>query len=112
MNGWTLLFRFSLAVLIGAVLFALYSLFAPSYHRLRELQVKKEFLEAQNAEIVAKLHDYEQRQHRFQTDPRFVERLIREQFGMARETETIYKIIRDAPPAVYDTSRRAGERMP
>ncbi len=112
MNGWTLLFRLSLAVVIGALLFGLYSLFAPHYARLTDLQEKKHSLMAQNTELVARIHDYEQRQRRFQTDPRFVERLIREQFGMARETETIYKIIRDAPPAVYDTTNVSGASTP
>lgn len=39
-----------------------------------------------------KLDDLKQRQERLQTDPRFVEKLAREEFGYAKPGEVIFKV--------------------
>jgi cell division protein FtsB len=74
-------------------------IYIPEYSRLSTLLAKKEELLARNQGYEAQIHDYQNRQNRFLTDPRFVERLVREEFGMVRTHETIYKVIHDATPA-------------
>ncbi len=94
---WTLLFKISLFVVIAVSVIGVLYIFIPEYTRMSDLRQKKEELLAKNTDIETRIHDYQNRQTQFHTDPRFVERLVREQFGMVRESETIYKVIHDAP---------------
>jgi cell division protein FtsB len=96
-NFWAILFKISLGVVILVSVIGVLYIFIPEYARMTELRQKKEELLLKNTDIENRIHDYQNRQIQFQTDPRFVERLVREQFGMVRESETIYKVIHDAP---------------
>jgi cell division protein FtsB len=106
-NIWTFIFRASVGVVIIVTAIGVLYIFVPEYTRMSALQQKKEELLAKNHGIEAHIHDFQNRQNLFQTDPRFVERLVREQFGMVRENETIYKVIHDnAAAAVAGNVRR------
>ena len=96
-NIWSFVFKLSLGVVIVVSLVGVLYIFIPEYSRLSTLQQRKEELSAKNTGIETQIHDYQNRQGQFNSDPRFVERLVREQFGMVRESETIYKVIHDAP---------------
>ncbi len=98
-NIWSYVFTVSLVVVIVVSAIGLLYIFIPEYTRMNELQRKKEDLQAKNAGLEMRIHDYQTRQARFRSDPRFVERLVREQFGMVRENELIYKVIHDTPEA-------------
>jgi cell division protein FtsB len=98
-NIWNYIFKVSLGVVIVVSAIGLLSIFIPEYSRMTELQRKKGDLQAKNTGLESRIHDYQTRQNRFRTDPRFVERLVREQFGMVRENELIYKVIHDTPEA-------------
>jgi cell division protein FtsB len=97
-NIWTFIFRLSVTVVGIVTAIGVLYIFVPEYTRMSGLQQKKEDLLAKNNGLETQIHDYQNRQTLFQSDPRFVERLVREQFGMVREHETIYKVIHDAPP--------------
>ena len=99
-NIWTFIFRLSVGVVAVVTAIGVLYIFVPEYSRMAELQQKKEELLAKNQASEAQIHDFQNRQNLFHTDPRFVERLVREQFGMVRENETIYKVIHDTPPPV------------
>ena len=96
-NLWSIVFHISLGVVIVVSAIGVLYIFVPEYSRMTELQRKKEVLQAKNAGIESRIHDFQTRQNRFRSDPRFVERLVREQFGMVRENELIYKVIHDSP---------------
>lgn len=53
--------------------------------RKRELQEKKEKLKAETAVLKEKIQD-------LKTDPFLLERIAREEYGMKKEGETVYKI--------------------
>ncbi|MFO7534204.1 MAG: septum formation initiator family protein [Kiritimatiellia bacterium] len=98
-NVWAFIFRLSLSIIVVVTIIGVLYIFVPEYRRMSALQEKKEALRAKNAALETRLHDYQNRQNLFHTEPRFVERLVRDQFGMARENETIYKVIHDTPQA-------------
>lgn len=53
--------------------------------RKQELQEKTEQLEAETAELEQKIND-------LRSDPALLERIAREEYGMRKEGETVYKI--------------------
>jgi cell division protein FtsB len=102
-NIYVFIFRISVAVVILVTVIGVLYIYIPEYSEMTSLQQKKEVLLAKNQALETQIHDYQNRQILFQTDPRFVERLVREQFGMVRDHETIYKVIHDSPPAATVT---------
>jgi len=53
--------------------------------RKKELKEKTERLEAETAQLKAKIND-------LKSDPALLERIAREEYGMRKEGETVYKI--------------------
>lgn len=109
-NIYTVIFNVSLAIVIGVSIIGVFYIFVPEYAQLTDLQRKKEALQARNSALESRIHEFQTRQIRFRSDPRFVERLVREQFGMVRENELIYKVIHDtAEPAPTPPSPSAAQ---
>lgn len=55
------------------------------HYRMNELQAKKEKLQKETQILKEKIDD-------LKTDPTLLERIAREEYGMKKEGETIYKI--------------------
>ncbi|SMO34097.1 FtsB family cell division protein [Fodinibius sediminis] len=82
-----------LAVVLGGMVFIWFAFF-DTYsiwtrielnHRLEELQTKKKELQQETLILKDKIEDLE-------TDPALLERIAREEYGMKKEGETVYKI--------------------
>ena len=99
MNVWNALYRFALAIL-GVLFFAgaAVAYYSPlkEYRTLsaREMQLTKE-VNASQARFEQKKHDEE----RLLNDPRFIEKVAREQFGYCKPGETVFKFEGDENPA-------------
>jgi cell division protein FtsB len=98
-NIWSTIFKVSIAVVIIVTVIGVLYIYVPEYTRMSSLQQKKDDLLAKNQTLESQIHTYQNKQNLFQNEPNFVERLVREQFGMVKEHETIYKVIHDSPPA-------------
>jgi cell division protein FtsB len=82
-----------LALILGGFLFIWFT-FIDTYslwtriqlnYRMDELQAKKEKLQEETQVLKGKIQDLE-------TDPTLLERIAREEYGMKKEGETVYKI--------------------
>ncbi len=91
------------ALLLGATYFALfggeYTLF-----ELREMDALQERHKASLARTEAEIEGLRRRAHELKTDPRAIERVSRERYGMIRDGEILYRF-RD--PTARDTSGRS-----
>lgn len=90
MNFWVILYRVACGGVAVAIAIAIICIFVPQSHRSRELEGRRLVLQESNARLEARLRELEDDQHRFRTDPEFVERIAREQ-GMAKPGETIFR---------------------
>ena len=95
MNFWVLLYRFSWVVVAVLALVLGVSLFLPQIRQYQEVQRRKDALEEDvrlEERIIAHL---KRQQERLQNDPRFVERIAREEFGLAKPGETVFRFTDD-----------------
>jgi cell division protein FtsB len=90
MNYWVLLYRAAWAVVGVAILVGLVCIFLPRARSYQDLQKRKHTLREANARLEERAQQFEENEHRFKTDPEFVERIARGQ-GMAKPGETIYR---------------------
>jgi cell division protein FtsB len=104
MNIWVFLYRFAWSVLGLLLLFGLAAAFYPKVRQYHELQARHEKMEEEvrlEEELVKHLRD---KQERLLSDPRFVEKIAREELGLAKPGETVFKFSDD--PAT--TNRSSG----
>ncbi len=96
---WNTVFKASIAVGAALVIVAIgYGYRKPLLER-HTLLTRKAELEQDVKQQQAKLDDLKIREDRLQTDPRFVEKIAREDFGYAKPGETIFKFEGDASAA-------------
>ena len=98
-------------VLIGAMLLgaAYFALFGGEYtlFELREMDALQERHKTSLARTEAEIEGLRRRAHELKTDPRAIERVSRERYGMIRDGEILYRF-RD--PAARDTSATSPTR--
>lgn len=71
--------------------------FRPVLKERESLEAEKAALEARRAELEARLRELKEMQERLESDPRFVEKIAREDLGYAKEGEIVFKFVEDAP---------------
>ncbi len=95
MNIWAFIYRFA-CIALGVLLVAgLITLFYPKFRQHREMQREAQRLEDEirfDREMVQHLKT---KQEKLQNDPRFLERVAREELGLAKPGETVFKFIEE-----------------
>ena len=87
-NGKYLFIIFLVLILFGWVARTYY---LPKLREREQLQSKKEALQEEVAQKRAHHKSLQTQRERLQEDPRFVERIVREELGFAKTNETVYK---------------------
>ncbi|MCX7817696.1 MAG: septum formation initiator family protein [Kiritimatiellae bacterium] len=104
MSIWTVIYR--AGVVAAFVLLAVVAALGivPKWRAMQDYRRRKEDLERQIAieEELTKL--LRQKQERFRTDPRFVERIAHD-LGLARSNEILYRIVREPGGAATNRAR-------
>ena len=83
----------SVLAVLGAI-----SLFYPQYAGYAELQRREAALQEECRQAQEKLQGLKSDQDALLTDSAFVERVAREEFGLAKPGESVIKFIEDQPP--------------
>ena len=97
MNIWVLIYRFAWTVLAALLLLLLVAAFYPrvrQYHELQQQQAKMEEDLRLEEEMLKHL---KMKQDRLLNDPRFVEKIAREDLGLTKPGETVFKFTEDEP---------------
>jgi cell division protein FtsB len=92
-----------IAVIAICTLGGLYR-FRPRCRDLRGLQSRQQQIQAENSKMQADILDLKHRQHAFETNPAYVERVARES-GMVKSNETVIRLTRE-PAADAATNLR------
>lgn len=95
MNIWVAIYRSAWGVLAVLLIIGLVCIFLPKCNHLRQLQLRKGELQAENRELEAMTRDLQAKQERFGRDPAFVERIARET-GMVKQGEVVFQFTNPA----------------
>jgi cell division protein FtsB len=82
--------------LVGAVM--VFSMFFPQYRRYIKLQEQVDAIDAEYALEEERLKRLKQNQDEMRDNPEFVERVAREELGLAKPGETIIKFVGKPAP--------------
>ncbi len=93
MNIWVLLNRFAWGILAVLAAVLLVSHFHPKISEYKELQRRKASLETRILSEEERLVSLKRQQERLQSDPRFAERIAREEFGLVKQGETVLRFV-------------------
>jgi len=105
MNYWVMIYRIGWITLSILVVVAVIAMFVPQFKQYNELRRKESALQDEiqlEEEIVKHLKD---QQERLKSDPRFIEKLAREELGYAKPDETVFRFTDDETPSSNRTSR-------
>lgn len=97
MNIWTFIIRASWAAIAILTVILVVGLFAPKIRQMRDLQARESQLREEVNLEQELLRHLQLKQERLRSDPRFVEKIAREELGLAKPGETVFKFMDDAP---------------
>lgn len=104
MSVWIVIQRVSAGVVVVLAIAMVAGIFYPRLLEYRDLQKQHERLQEEIRFEEEMLKHLKSKQQRLLTDPRFVERIAREELGLARPGETVFKFTDDV------TTNLAGKR--
>lgn len=96
---WNALFKVAVASLVLMAVVFVFILYRKPLKERDVLLARKAALEKIVADQRTRFDGLKLRQEKLQTDPRFVEKLAREEFGYARPGEVVFKFEGDASAA-------------
>jgi len=91
MNIWLTLYRIATAAFIVVVIVAIIGAFLPKIRQNQEQQRKITALEEETRLKEESVKNLRKQQEQFATDPKYIEKLAREELGKAKAGETIYR---------------------
>ncbi len=97
MNFWVMLYRIGWIALGILFCVAVTAMFLPQIKRYQDLRHTESTLQEDIRLEEEMLNHLKKQQERLQTDPRFVEKIAREELGYAKTNETVFKFVDDEP---------------
>ena len=97
MNFWTATYRVAAIAASILVVIVVILLFTPQIRHYQELRKKEAALQEEIRLEEQILGHLKEQQERLRTDPRFVEKVAREDFGYAKPGETVFKFVDEEP---------------
>lgn len=91
MRFWLILYRVATAVFVAVVIIAVISAFLPKIRQNRERQRQITAIEEENRRKEDAIKKLRKQQDQLATDPKYVEKLAREELGKAKSGETVYR---------------------
>lgn len=92
MSIWATLYRFSIGMMVVLVLALVAYLFYPQVRKLHELKQRESRLD-EDIRHQERLGEHARNKtQRLHSDPSFVERLARDELGLSRKGEVIFKV--------------------
>jgi cell division protein FtsB len=98
MNFWKFIQRICLILILVLVAGIVASFFLPLIRRQKELRARSEELRQDIQREAEYLRVLKQKQEKLQADPRFIEKIAREDLGYAKPGETVFRFVDEAAP--------------
>lgn len=93
MNLWLTIYRLACAAFAIVLVIVIIALFLPKIRQIQERQRKAAVIEEENRAKEQITKQLREQQERFVSDPKYVERVAREELGKAKPGETIFRFI-------------------
>lgn len=106
MNLWVAIYRFAWSMLAVLLVLGVGCLFYPPVKRFNDLKQREARLDEETRFQEAMLRHLKNKQERLLTDSRFVERIARDELGLSKPGEIIYKVADPRTPAEATPPRR------
>ncbi|MCB1070925.1 MAG: septum formation initiator family protein [Verrucomicrobia bacterium] len=97
MTVWALIYRISAGLLIALVCIGLFILFYPKFKQFNDYSGRKLRLQEEIHEQEELLRHLRMKQERLMNDPRFVEKIAREELGWAKPGEVVFRFVDEQP---------------
>ena len=112
--------RKSFLLLWGGVIVLLlfFWIYFPTLSRYRELKIQQEEMERQLKDLDKKIKELAEERHLLKHDPQYLEKVIRDELGLVKPGEVVYKLVPETPvPTVtasldQDLSKAAAVSQP
>jgi len=91
MNLWLTIYRLACAAFAVILIVVVVALFLPKVRQARERARRVAVIEEENRAKEELTKQLRQQQERFMSDPKYVERVAREELGKAKPGETIFR---------------------
>ena len=91
MKFWLVVYRAFSVAFVVILIIGIANFFLPKIRQNREKQRKAAVLEEENRIKEGMVKQLREKQERFLSDPKYIERIAREEFGKAKPGETIFR---------------------
>ena len=93
MNLWLIIYRLACVIFAIMLVIVIIALFLPKVRQAQERQRKAAVIEEENRAMEKRTKQLRENQEQFMSDPKYVERVAREELGKAKPGETIFRFI-------------------
>ena len=93
MNFWKFIQRICLIVSVLLLILIVLKLFLPLIERQKELRVREDAVRLDIQREAEQLRMLKLNQEKLQEDPRFIEKIAREDLGYAKPGETVFRFV-------------------
>ena len=98
MNVWKFIQRICLIASVGLVVGIVLRLYLPKIEEQKRLRAQAETLRQDIQREAEQLRQLKRKQEKLQEDPRFIEKIAREDLGYAKPGETIFRFVDEEQP--------------
>ena len=99
-------------LLVFGSIFLFSWLYLPSLTRYRDLKLKQEELDKQIEKLTGQITDISEERELLKNDVEYLEKVIRDEMGLVKPGEIVYKFVQDAPGGVNLKKPTAEEAKP
>ena len=99
MNAWKFIYRLGLIVcILLAAAIIVFRFYLPKIREQRRLRAEKAAIELDIQKEAEQLRMLKLKQEKLQEDPRFIEKIAREDLGYAKPGETVFRFVDEDQP--------------
>ena len=98
MNVWKFIQRISLIAIVALIVGIVLRLYLPKIEEQKRLRAQTEALRQDIQREAEQLRQLKRKQEKLQEDPRFVEKIAREDLNYAKPGETIFRFVDEDKP--------------
>ena len=79
----------------------------PAISRYRELRIQEETIDQEIAQLDAKIQDLQAEKEQLTEDPEYLEKIIRDELGLVKPGEIVYKFVKEPPESLASNVKTA-----
>jgi cell division protein DivIC len=98
MNFWKFIHRICLILIVALVVAIVLRLFVPLLEKQKEMRAREAALRQDIQKDAEQLRMLKLKQEKLQEDPRYIEKIAREDLGYAKPGETVFRFVDEEKP--------------